>query len=319
MGARSPDPASPEPDPTEADLDGDTAEGNAADASAADGNAADADAADDLVEGDATDTAPDPEMTGAVAALSEGDLNQGERRRLLRRLTAGAARNARRIVAGPRSAARWTADSLVEIAPHIPIRDRETLRAHHAGLDGDALAEVLVRNASRGTAAIGAAGGGLAAVEWIATPSLLSAPLLLVSETIAVVAIEMKMIAELHEAYGLPVQGTGTERAGKLLTAWSKRRGVTIRGPAATLAAVLGTSARKELSERLMRRLGRNLTTLGPFLTGAAVGAELNRRATRAIGEDVRRDLLRELAGPKALPTEPVSAALPPGRDLKRS
>jgi hypothetical protein len=266
--------------------------------------------------------APDPEITGAVALLAaDEDLNQGDRRRLLRRLTAMAGRNARRIAAGPRSAARWSADTLVDLAPHIPFRERETLRHHHNGLEGEALAEMLVRNASRGTAAIGAAGGGLAAVEWIATPSLLSAPLLLVSETIAVVAIEVKLIAELHEAYGVPVTGTGTERAGKLLHAWSKRRGVTFIGPAGTLAAVLSTTARKELSERLLRRLGRNLTTLGPFLTGAAVGAELNRRATRSLGEDVRRDLLRQLAGPKALDRTPPAdpTVLEPGERGFRS
>jgi hypothetical protein len=37
--------------------------------------------------------------------------------------------------------------------------------------------------------------------------------------------------------------------------------------------------------------MGRNLTSIGPLLTGAAVAAELNRRATRSLGEAIRDDL----------------------------
>ena len=44
---------------------------------------------------------------------------------------------------------------------------------------------------------------------------------------------------------------------------------------------MLGTAARKELQTTLLKRFGRNLTTLGPLLTGAAVASYLNRRATR--------------------------------------
>ena len=45
--------------------------------------------------------------------------------------------------------------------------------------------------------------------------------------------------------------------------------------------------------DRLVRRFGRNLTTLGPLLTGAAVAAFLNRRATVKLAEEVRRDLAK--------------------------
>jgi hypothetical protein len=57
------------------------------------------------------------------------------------------------------------------------------------------------------------------------------------------------------------------------------------------VAAVLSTTARHELRDRLLRRFGRNLTTLGPLLTGAAVAAFLNRRATLKLADEVRRDL----------------------------
>jgi hypothetical protein len=61
--------------------------------------------------------------------------------------------------------------------------------------------------------------------------------------------------------------------------------------PGVGLAAVLGTAARKELRDRLLRRFGRNLTTYGPMLTGAAVASYLNRRATIALGQQIRKDL----------------------------
>src|SRR5205823_14912721 len=110
----------------------------------------------------------------------------------------------------PRAAVQWMTEAVAEVAPHLPIRDLDTLRLHHDGLDGEALAERLVRNAARVTAGIGAAGGGVAAIEWLATPTLLSAPVLLAAETVAVVAVEMKLIGELHEVYRRPVPGNGT-------------------------------------------------------------------------------------------------------------
>ena len=61
--------------------------------------------------------------------------------------------------------------------------------------------------------------------------------------------------------------------------------------PGVGVATVLSTATRKQLRDMLLRRFGRNLTTLGPLLTGAAVATYLNRRATRRLGEEVSRDL----------------------------
>ena len=147
------------------------------------------------------------------------------------------------------------ADTVADVAPHMPVRDLATLRRHFPGLDDDALAERLVRNAARATAGIGAAGGGVAAVEWAVTPTLLSAPVLLAAETVAVVAIEMKLIGELHEVYGAPVPAGGTQRAVALMQAWASQRGVNPMMPGVGVAAVLGTAARKELRDRLLQAL----------------------------------------------------------------
>jgi len=246
-------------------------------------------------------------LPAAVARLTESDLDSDERRRLLGRvasLTSGGARRGfRRFAMGPRAAVTWTLDTLVDIAPHLPVRDLDTLRRHYDGKTGDELAEALVRNASRVTAAVGVGGGGLAAVEWVAPPALLTAPVLIAAETVVVVAVEVKLIAELHEAYGVPIEGPLTERGARLLQAWAQRRGVSLlhagRGVTTT---VLGVGMRRELRDRLLKRMGRNLTTLGPLLTGAAVAAELNRRATRKVGEDVREDLRKRALRRPQLP-----------------
>jgi hypothetical protein len=249
---------------------------------------------DDTVHDDAVRD-DELELSQTVAALTDEDLDRRTRSWLLSRLVRDEVRE-RGVtdLLRPKAAVRWVLDVVTDAAPHIPIRDLETLRAHHDGLDGDALADRMVRNAARATAGIGAAGGGVAAVEWAATPMLLSAPVLLAAETVAVVAVEIKLIGELHEVYGQPVPGTGSQRAVALLQAWAHRRGVNPLAPGRGVAAVLSTAARKELRDRLVKRLGRNLTTLGPLLTGAAVAAYLNRRATQALATEIRADLRRQ-------------------------
>jgi hypothetical protein len=233
------------------------------------------------------------ELSGTLAALTSDDLDQSQRRVLLRRLAAQFGRRGIGDLFRPRAAMRAIADVVADLAPRLPIRDLDTLRRHHPGLSGPALAERLIRNASRETAAVGAAGGGVAAIEWVATPTLLSAPVLLAAETVAVVAIEIKLIGELHEVCGAPVPGSGTQRAAALVQSWAHRRGINPMAPGLGVATVLGTAARKQLRDRLIRRFGRNLTTYGPMLTGAAVASYLNRRATLALGNEIVRDLSR--------------------------
>jgi hypothetical protein len=235
-----------------------------------------------------------PEIGATVAALTADDLEPANRRHLLARLAGDVRRRGLGKLFRPRAALRWMADVVADIAPHVPVRDLATLRRHHDGLDGDALAERLVRNAARATAGVGAAGGGVASLEWVATPTLLSAPVLLAAETVAVVSIELKLIGELHEVYGRPVTGSAGQRAVALLQSWAAQRGVNPLVPGVGVATVLGTAARKELQSTLLRRFGRNLTTLGPLLTGAAVASYLNRRATRGLGENLVKDLRRK-------------------------
>ncbi|POM22866.1 hypothetical protein BTM25_50720 [Actinomadura rubteroloni] len=233
-----------------------------------------------------------------------GDMDRETRGRLLARLARLLGANARRAGTAGVAGGRWLADLLVAAAPHIPVRDLATLREHHHGLAGEALADSVVRMAGHGTTAVGAAGGALAAVQFTAPPLLLTAPAQLVAETLVVAAIEVKMIAELHEVYGVRVEGSGTVRATSYVTAWAKRRGIDPLEEG-TLTGALGTAAKSALRKRLLKTLGRSLTTIGPFLTGAAAGAALNRAATRRLAGAVRADLRR--AGPGIV----VSSAVP--------
>lgn len=262
------------------------------------------------------DETPDvDELSQAVAALSDSDLDTAGRRRVLGTIVAAVRERGVGRLFQPKQAVKWVTDAVSEIAPHVPIRDLETLRRHYPGLDGDALAERLVRNAARSTAGVGAVGGGVASVEWALPPTLLTTPVMLAVETVAVVGIELKLIGELHEVYGQPITGTTTQRAVTLLQSWAHRRGVNPLVPGVGVASVLGTAARKELRDMVIKRLGRNLTTLGPILTGAAVASYLNRRATKALGESISRDLRlrrRPQPGPQLPPGPPPQ--LPPGQ-----
>lgn len=251
------------------------------------------------------------ELARTVAGLAESEMDKASRARLLGRLVTGLKQRGVKDLFVPRKAAQWVIDAVSDLAPHVPVRTLGVLRAHFPGLEGDELAERLIRNATRATAGVGAVGGGIAAVEWAAPPTLLTTPVLLATETVAVVGIELKLLGELHEVYGHPIVGTPAQRAIGLLQAWAGRRGVNPMVPGVGVATVLGTATRKQLRDMLLRRFGRNLTTLGPFLTGAAVASYLNRRATRRVGDEVARDL-RLRFGHQELP--PGHAALPPGK-----
>ncbi len=236
---------------------------------------------------------PRDDVGALVGRLSDDALDRRGRVRLLTRLTRALGDGFRAAGARAVASGQYLADVVTDLAPHLPVRDLVTLREHHGGLSGDALADALISQASRTTAGIGAAGGALAAVETLAPPTLLAAPLQLVAETVAVVAVELKLVAELHVVYGRTPPGTTPQVGAAYLQSWASKRGLDTTAGPPTLGAVLGTAARQQLRARLVRRLGRNVTTLAPFLAGALAGAELNRRETTKLGDALVRDLHR--------------------------
>ena len=226
---------------------------------------------------------PADDIGKVVARLTDDEpLDRRTRARLVARLSRLLVTSGKRL-----------ADVVIDIAPHIPVRDLPTLRAHYRGLEGDALAHALVATASRVSAGIGAAGGVLSSVEMAAPPTLLSAPVQVAAETVAVVAVELKLVAELHEVYHRAPAGSTSVRAAAYLGAWTRRRAIDPFVGGGGITGVIGEAARRELRQRLLRRAGRNLTTVVPFLAGAVAGATLNQRETRRLGERIIRDLRR--------------------------
>jgi hypothetical protein len=241
------------------------------------------------------DDSPGDDSVGddGIGRIAGGDVSPPA----LLRLALVLGRSARQAGARAVASGRWLAGTVLDAAPRIPIRDRATLEGIHGGLAGDALATELIRRASITSAAVGAASGTLMGAEELAPPAWLSIPVELVAETLAVAAVEMKLVGELHEVYGHPLPGSPDHRGRALVGAWAERRGVTpaTLASAGGLSEALGRGTRHEVvrlvRRRLFRRLGRNLSSLAPFLAGAAAGAEVNRRATRSLGQAIVRDL----------------------------
>jgi hypothetical protein len=246
-------------------------------------------------------TPPDPAPGGRatlgelVAGVATEPADSSDRRRqlaaLTRALAAAALGSGRRAGTSARELGQLLADTLVDAAPRIPVRDATTLRSHHPGRSDDEIADALVRTAGRTTAAFGAAVGALAAVEFAVPSALLAAPVQLAAETLAVAAVEVKLVAELHELYGEPAAGTGAQRASAYLVSWMHQRAVDPQAGAAGLSAMLGLTAKRELRTFLLRRMGRSMSKLAPFLAGAVAGGAVNRRATRAVGDKVAAEL----------------------------
>jgi hypothetical protein len=231
-----------------------------------------------------------------------------ERRRLTAAFAAAARSGARATGRGARATGRgvraarqragtgmgWFTAQVVAMAPRLRVRSGAALRAQFPGKSTEDIADALIVGASRAAGAVGAAVGG-----WAALPALPAFPAELVTETLALIGIELKLIAELHEVYGMAPPGNAADRATAYIGAWAHRCGV-LAAPGG-LILVAGSPLGRRLRLRLAGRAGRSAFSLGPLFTGAAAGAILNSRETRRLGLDVRADLRRraEASGPE--------------------
>src|SRR5438876_2324237 len=233
--------------------------------------------------------------------VSETDRPQ-ERRRLVSAFTRAVTTSARAAGRGTRAVRRrasdgtgWLADQVLEMAPRLRVRDQAALQAQFPGKSPDEIADALVDGATRVAAAAGGAAGMAAAL-----PVLPAFPAEIAAETLILVGIELKLVAELHEAYGSPAPGKFPERMSAYVGAWAHRRGVFMIEGGLIFAA--GSPLARLLRRRLVARAGRSAFSLGPMLTGAAAGALFNRRETRKLGRDIQRDLRRRALEPPSGP-----------------
>ena len=195
-------------------------------------------------------------------------------------------RGARAVVGRGRRGSGWLTEQVVAMAPRLRVRDQETLRAQFPGKSPDEIADALIDGAANAAAAAGGAAG-----MWAILPVVTAFPVEVAAETLVVVGIEVKLVAELHEAYGLPADGNLAERMRAYLAAWAHRRGVFMIPGGVVFAP--GSPLARLLRRRLLSRAGRSTASLGPLLTGAVAGAMLNRSAVRSLGRDIVRDLRR--------------------------
>jgi hypothetical protein len=245
--------------------------------------------------GDVQDTDAARKAAEVAVELSEQEQPPDPRRlvRALRRVGRSAARVAGSARHGAGTAGRgaasllnWLTAQIIAMGPRLRIRDQATLRAQFPGRSDEEIGELLIDHAARASMAVGGATGA-----WAALPVLPAFPVEVAAETLAVVGIELKLVAELHEAYGAPATGNAAERARAYLAAWAHRGGVyAIPGG---LLLVAGTPLARQVRRRLMARVRRSTFSLAPLFTGAIAGSMLNRRETRRLGRDIVADLRR--------------------------
>src|SRR5947208_12068524 len=241
--------------------------------------------------------------------VSEAD-QPTERRRLVASIAGAARSGARASGRGVRSARRGMGSArrrvgtarrrvgsstgrlsaqVLAMAQRLRVRDQAALRAQFPGRSAEDIVDALIESAARASAAVGGAVGA-----WAALPALPAYPVEVATETLALIGIEVKLVAELHEAYGMPATGNAMDRTTSYVAAWAHRRGVSMIPGGLVLAA--GSPLARRLRWRLATRMGRSAFSLGPLLTGAVAGAMLNRQETRRLGHSVRTDLRRARA-----------------------
>ncbi|MFF2652726.1 hypothetical protein [Streptomyces sp. NPDC058045] len=199
------------------------------------------------------------------------------------------------------------ADRIIDLAPRVPVRDLATLRRQFPGLGPEELADKLVAGAARATSAVGA---GVGAAAMLPVPPAM--PTELATEVTGVAVIELKLIAELHEVYGLRPPGGLGARSTAYLGSWSQERGIYAL-KLSSFDVALGGQMKRELRQQIMKRTLRNLPSLTPFMVGATVGAVMNRRDTRRLAGHIRADLRRRQVPWQALADQP---ALPAPEDV---
>ncbi|MEU6356497.1 hypothetical protein ABZ896_45530 [Streptomyces sp. NPDC047072] len=202
-----------------------------------------------------------------------------------------------------RAGLSYLTDRIIENAPRVPVRDLATLRRQFPGLGPEELADKLVTGASAATATVGA---GIGAAAMLPVPPAM--PTELAAEITGVAAIELKLIAELHEVYGLRPPGNLKERSTAYLNSWSGERGIDVRKPS-SVSGALNSQMKQQLRQQIMKRMVRDLPNLMPFLVGAAVGAVMNRRDTRKLADRIRKDLRGIQVPWDALPELPALEA----------
>ncbi|MEU6477766.1 hypothetical protein ABZ858_12890 [Streptomyces sp. NPDC047017] len=242
---------------------------------------------------------PTPDAREKAAPGHAGQTARGRAAAIRERAGKAARSGVRGSGSRARAALSHLADRIIDIAPRLPVRDLATLRRQFPGLDPEQLADKLVTGAANATSTVGA---GIGAAAMLPVPPAM--PTELAAEITGVAAIELKLIAELHEVYGVRPPGHLKVRSVAYLSSWSGERGIDVMKPS-TIDSALGGQMKRRLRQQIMKRMVRDLPSLMPFLVGAAVGAVVNRRDTKKLAGRVRADLRKIQVPWEELPALP--------------
>lgn len=200
-------------------------------------------------------------------------------------------------------------NTLSSLVPRTRARNLEQLRAAYPELPPDEVAQRLVADATRISAAVGAAAACCAIA-----PVAAAAPLATAGETAAMSALRTRLTAELHTVYGLPDPSPVNDGATGYFAQWVARDADGATAIAALPALIL--AAAKSLPKNVRRKLP-NLRTV---LTASAVTAGLRcGRTTRRYGERLRRDLRADPTAWSQWPDESATPASSRTNHPKRS
>lgn len=187
------------------------------------------------------------------------------------------------------------ADALLALAPKIPVRKKEEFVKRYGTQDANQLATYAIVSASRVSAGIGGATGAMANASLLSPPTWLALPVEIVAETVLIAMVEIRLIAELHEIYGVALDHDEETRAQQLLATWSSRKGVDIAslGAITPVLSARGIKATlmRSIRRRILARSAKNVSSAVPFLIGAGLGAAINRKSTRTLGLAIKREL----------------------------
>lgn len=183
-------------------------------------------------------------------------------------------------------------DQLVtRVANKVTQRDLATLERLH-GCSGRALSRALIARAIRDSGVVGGIGGVVGSSQWFSPPTLLALPAEVVTEAAVTALIEIRLVADLHTVHGIALPIDDRARAIALLQSWAQRRGIKTTS-LVSLPRSLSAAGRRSIQQRLLMRAVRNLGSFVPMFVGALIGASVNRRETRSLGEAIERDLMR--------------------------
>jgi hypothetical protein len=184
------------------------------------------------------------------------------------------------------------AERLIGATARASFRSQSALHAAYPRLNREQIARILIDRAINTSGRVGLGGGVIGSSQYFAPWTLRGVPAQIMAEAFAIAAVEVRLTAELHALYGIEASGTIKDRAGFWVTAWAKGTAHDPRGPhdfTAAMRKVVAVQTRR----RLARRARRNLLTLAPMLSGAALGRWVNRRQTREFANSMHESIKR--------------------------